>query len=109
MDDLVKMAITKGMSYSSASLCYASGSSQFTASVYDSYANAIQYKTDEYGHEKLYNDKSIMAFTADIQDWGLEPKKSLVTLNGQSFLVGGLITYTDVYQWITLRSYQHAN
>jgi hypothetical protein len=96
-------------SYSSASFAYLKdGTTPVTCSVYDSFGHSQTYETVESGYDRVFSDKSVIAKTSDVGTWGIEPKKSLVYLNGVPYLVGGVVTYTDIYQWISLRAYTHS-
>lgn len=92
------------MAFNSASLVYMSGSTNVSCSVYASYGNTVKYETDLNNYQQVIQDLSVIAKTSDVGSWGLEPKKSHVTLGGIKYLVGGVVTYvSDAYQWITLR------
>lgn len=93
------------MQYSPAQFCYLSGSTPLTASVYQSYGFNVRYDTDTFEYQKIYEDNSIIGKITDIGSWGIEPKKSLVYVDGEKFMVGGVVTYAADYLWISLRRY----
>lgn len=103
-DDIL-VSLNYAITQNSGSLVYLSGSTYVSASVYKEYGLQQQYQTQDTGYDQQYLNFSVMAVWNDISDWGLTPKKSKVTLDGTDYLVGGVVTYTLPYAWITLRFY----
>ena len=99
------IGLAQAQAFSSASFSYLSGSTPLTCSVYQSFGNSVRYETDTFEYNKIYEDNSVIAKVSDVGTWGLEPKKSKVYVNGIPFMIGGLVTYTPAYYWISLRRY----
>lgn len=102
-------AIIKGyekmLEINPATLSYISGSTTVTCSCYFSFTNSIRHDLDDAGYKRTHEDTSIICKTTDIEDWGLEPKKSKVTVNGVAYMTGGIFTNNDTISWISLRTY----
>jgi hypothetical protein len=102
-------ALTKGLEkmieINPATLSFVSGSTTVTCSCYFSFTNSIRYDMEDSDYKRTHEDTSVICKTADIEDWGLEPKKSKVTVNGVSYMTGGIFTTNDTYSWLSLRTY----
>lgn len=101
----ILLGLDEVIGQSSGSLVYLSGSTYVSCSVYKEYGRETTYETMETGYDKRYLNYSVLAKESDVGDWGLEPKKSKVILDGTDYLVGGVITHTRPFLWITLRYY----
>ena len=101
-DDLL-LGLAEAQAFSNASFSYLSASVPVTCSVYQSYGYNVRYETDTFEYQKVYEDNSVVAKATDVGTWGLEPKKSEVHVDGVAFMVGGIVTYTPGYWWISLR------
>lgn len=99
------LGLAEAQSMSSATFSYLSGSTPLTCSVYQSFGFNVKYETDTFEYQKIYEDQSVIAKVSDVGTWGLEPKKSKVHVNGFPYMIGGVVTYTDIYYWISLRRY----
>ena len=94
---------SEALKLNSGSLSYTSGSTTLSASCYVSFGQAEKWETQDNGYQRKFIDYSVIAKNADIQDWHLVPKESKVSVNNINYYVGGMMTKTDVYTWITLR------